>query len=587
VAARSRKSRRVRCPVKAYASEVTEGRVVAGKLVRLACERHLNDLRLGSQRGLRWDANAARHALTFFTYLRHSTGEWSGRRFELQGWQQFIVGSLFGWKRADGLRRFRTAYVEVARKNGKSSLLAGISLLALVADGEPGAHVYAAATTRDQAKIVFSEAERMVAASPALSARITRTVNNLAVLSTSSWFRPLSADSGKMDGLNVAFAAVDEVHEHSTADIIQKLNTATGARRQPIIFEITTAGYDRRSICRQHHEFTVKALEGTIPTEASDAWFGYIATIDEGDDWTNPDVWIKANPGLGVTVKVKDLTRQIDEAREMPAQQNAIRRLRLNEWTEQSTRWLDMGVWDEGGPSPSLPGAQLRSELDALERELEHRECFGGLDLARVNDLSAFVLLFPPRAELQPRVLADRWIALCRFWVPEDDIARRSRRDRVPYEVWRDQGFLTATPGNATDFAFIESEIIKLASRFDIREIAFDRTFAGEIVQNLQNEGLTLVEYGQGFLSMAAPTAELARLSVSRKLWHNANPLLRWNASNVSVRQDPAGNLKPDKERSIERIDGISALINALGRALMRDSKSGRSVYETQDLVFV
>lgn len=227
----------------------------------------------------------------------------------------------------------------------------------------------------------------MVAASPALSSRVTKTVNNLAVLPTASWFRPLSADASKMDGLNVHLAAVDEVHEHPGPEIIQKLNTATGARRQPMIVEITTAGYDRHSVCRQHHEFSIKALEGTVPVESADSWFAYIATIDEGDDWTDATVWVKANPSLGVTVKRDDLKRQIDEAREMPAQQNAIRRLRLNEWTEQVTRWLDMDVWAEGGPPTATDWQVVHQDLAELEQKLAGRECYGGLDLARVNDL--------------------------------------------------------------------------------------------------------------------------------------------------------------------------------------------------------
>ena len=578
--ARTRKPKAPLCAVEAYARAVVAGTVVAGRLVQLACRRHLDDLVHGKARGLVWDGAAARHAIEFFGHLRHSTGEWANHPFDLQPWQAFVIGALFGWKRADGLRRFRTAYVEVARKNGKSVMLAGTALYALVADGEPGSHVYAAATTRDQARIVFGEAERMVEASPPLRARVTRTVNNLAVLTTSSWFRPLSADASKMDGLNVHFAAVDEVHEHPNPEIVQKLNTATGARRQPLIFEITTAGHDRHSVCWQHHEFSVKALEGSIPAESTDSWFAYIATIDPGDDWTDPAVWIKANPSLSVTVKVEDLKRQVDEAREMPAQQNAIRRLRLNEWTEQVTRWLDMDVWDEGGPPRGTSPAAVKTEMDAMAERLAGQPCYGGLDLARVNDLSAFVLLFPPNGA------GDRWTTLCRFWVPEEDILRRARRDRVPYDLWRDQGWLVATPGNTTDFAFIEQEILDLAGTYDLREIAFDRTFAGEIVQNLQDEGLTLVEFGQGFLSMAAPTAELERLSVSRALWHGGHPVLRWNASNVAVRQDPAGNIKPDKERSTERIDGISALINALGRAMV-GGEAERSVYEDRGfLVF-
>ena len=561
--ARTRKPKAPTCAVEAYARAVVEGKVLACKLVKLACQRHLGDLVSAKGRGLFWDGEAARHAVAFFGHLRHSTGEWAHQPFELQPWQAFVIGSLFGWKRTDGLRRFRTAYVEVARKNGKSVLLAGTALYALIADGEPGAHVYAAATTRDQARIVFGEAERMVDASPALRSRVTRTVNNLAVLPTSSWFRPLSADASKMDGLNVHFAAVDEVHEHSSPEIIQKLNTATGSRRQPLVFEITTAGHDRQSVCWQHHEFSIKTLEGTVPPEAADSWFAFIATIDAGDDWTNPAVWIKANPSLGVTVKVEDLKRQVEEAREMPAQQNAIRRLRLNEWTEQVTRWIDMGVWADGA-----------TPFD--EDDLIGRPCYAGLDLARVNDLSSLALVFPPE---QP---GERVKVIWRHWCPEDDILRRARRDRAPYTVWRDQGWLKATEGNTTDFRFIEAEIVALATSFNILEVAYDRTFAGELVRNLQDEGLTMVEFGQGFISMGPASAELMRLLIGRELQHGGNPVATWCASNVTVRRDPAGNEKPDKERSTERIDAVVAAIMAVGRLQVG---IGGSVYEQRGLL--
>ena len=550
--ARTRKPKAPKCAVEAYARAVVTGKVVSGKLVKLACQRHLDDLINGKARGLRWDADAARHAIEFFGHLRHSTGEWANQPFELQPWQAFVIGSLFGWKRADGLRRFRTAYVEVARKNGKSVLLAGAALYALIADGEPGSHVYAAATTRDQARIVFGEAERMIDASPPLRARVTRTVNNLAVMATSSWFRPLSADASKMDGLNVHFAAVDEVHEHPNAEIIQKLNTATGSRRQPLIFEITTAGHDRQSVCWQHHEFSVKALEGSVPTDASDTWFAFIATIDEDDDWTNPAVWIKANPSLGVTVKVDDLKRQVEEAREMPAQQNAIRRLRLNQWTEQVTRWIDMQVWADGAEA-----------FD--EEDLVGRSCYGGLDLARVNDLSSLALVFPP--EQSDESVKIIW----RHWCPEDDILRRSRRDRAPYTVWRDQGWLVATEGNTTDFRFIEAEILDLARRFNILDVAYDRTFAGELVRNLQDEGINMVEFGQGFISMGPAAAEFMRLLIGRELQHGGNPVATWCSSNVTVRRDPAGNEKPDKERSTERIDAVVSAVMAVGRLQVGD----------------
>src|SRR5919106_1716223 len=280
-------------PVTAYARAVTEGRVLTNRLVRLACARHFEDLCSAAARGLRFDVAAARHAIAFFGFLRHSKGEWAGQTFALAPWQAFVVGSLFGWKRSDGLRRFRTAYCAVPRKNGKSTLSAGIGLYLLVADGEHGAEIYSAATSRDQARIVFDEAKRMVASSPALKRRVGSLINNLHVVATASRFMPLSSDSSTMDGLNVHGAIIDELHAHRTRNVVDVLETATGARRQPLLFEITTAGYDRHSICFEHQDYSIKVLQGTVP---DDSWFGFIAAADEGDDWTDPEVWRKANP---------------------------------------------------------------------------------------------------------------------------------------------------------------------------------------------------------------------------------------------------------------------------------------------------
>jgi phage terminase large subunit-like protein len=282
-------------PVTAYACAVSEDKVPANRLVRLACKRHLEDLASGRGRGLRVDPAAARHAIEFFGFLRHSKGEWAGQTFELAPWQGFIVGALFGWRREDGLRRFRTAYCAVPRKNGKSSTAAGIGLYLLVADGEQGAEVYSAATSRDQARIVFDEARRMVASSPALNRRVETLINNLHVAATNSRFMPLSSDSSTMDGLNVHGAIIDELHAHKTRNVVDVLDTATGARRQPLLFEITTAGYDRHSICFEHHDYSIKVLEGIVHDDAS---FAFIAGADDGDDWTDPEVWQKANPNL-------------------------------------------------------------------------------------------------------------------------------------------------------------------------------------------------------------------------------------------------------------------------------------------------
>ncbi len=299
-------------------------------------------------------------------------------------------------------------------------------------------------------------------------------------------------------------------------------------------------------------------LEGTIE---ADSWFGYVCALDEGDDWRAESVWLKANPNLGVSVTWKYLREQVAEAVEMPPKQNIVRRLNFCEWTEQSVRAIDVEQWTRGGPPAGSSYQQINAALSELEDSLSGRECRGGVDLAKVNDLSAFVMIFPPDDD-------DIWRVLCRFWVPDDDIIQRSRRDRVPYDTWRDHGFLFATPGNTTDYDFIKAQIIKDASRFDIREIAFDRTFAGEIVQALMAENIDMVQFGQGFMSMAAPTSELLRLVKAGKLLHGGHPVLRWCASNLAVATDPAGNLKPDKSKSSERIDGISALCNALGRSM-------------------
>lgn len=524
-------------------------------MVRLACERHLRDLVDGPARGLRWDPATAQRALDFFpAVLRHSKGQLAGQPFELLDWEAFVVGSLFGWKiKLESLdieiRRFRTAFVSTARKNGKSTIEAGIGLKALIDENEPGAEIYSAATTKDQARIVFSEAERMRAGSPALRRRIYKSTNNLAVLPTASWFRPLSADSSRMDGLNVFVALVDELHEHPDAGVIEKLDTGMGARLQPLMYETTTAGVNRQSVCYQHWDFSTKVLEGVIPKIVADRWFAYVATIDEKDDWQDELAWRKANPSLGSVLKIEDLRAEVALAQSMPSRQNAIRRLRLNQWTQQLVRWIPMEVWVKGA-----------DEIDA--EALKGRRCIAGLDLARVNDLSSLALLFPPVEN------GERWKVLWRHWCPEDDIEERARRDRAPYTVWRDQGHLIATEGNTTDFKFVEAEILALSGVYDIQELAFDRTFAGEIVRNLADEGMSLVEFGQGFISMGPASAEFIRKLLACELQHGGDPVADWCASNVTVRTDPAGNQKPDKERSIERIDPIVALIMAVGRSM-------------------
>lgn len=549
-------------PVTRYANAVIKGDIPAGKYIRLAAQRHLNDLKEGKKRGIYFDVDAAQHALDFYQFLKHSKGKWAGQSFELSPWQEFIVGSVFGWKREDGYRRFRTAYNEIPRKNGKSTLSSGVGLYLLAADGEAGAEVYAAATKREQAKIVFSEASRMVKASPELRKVIGVFAHNLHIQATASKLEPLGADADTMDGLNVHGAIIDELHAHKTRAVVDVMETATGARTQPLQFEITTAGYNRNSVCWEHRLYTTQILEGFVE---DDTWFGFIACIDEGDDWKDPNVWYKANPNLGISVYLDDLKRKADKAKQLPAAQNAFRRLHLNQWTEQAERWLDIEAWDECGNPVDI-------------EELAGRSCYGGLDLASTTDVAALVWLFPPEQE------DEKWKIVTRFWVPKESIKKRSEKDKVPYDVWAKQGLLEATDGNVVNYNVIEKRILEDCARFTVLELAYDRWNATQIITNLDDEGVNVIGFGQGFQSMSAPTKELEKLVISKELAHGGHPILRWMAGNVAVKQDPAGNLKPAKDKSTEKIDGIVALIMALGRAIVQEGE-GPSIYESRGIL--
>ena len=370
--------------------------------------------------------------------------------------------------RTDGTRRFRTAYIEIGRKNGKSTLAAGVALYLFAADREPGAEVFTAATKRDQARIVHGEAIRMVRLSPGLQRHVQVFKDNLSMLRTTSKYEPLGADADTMDGLNVHGAIIDELHAHKNRNLWDVLETATGARRQPLIFAITTAGFDRHSICWQQHDYGEKILDGVIE---DDAYFAFIASLDPEDSWTDRKMWIKANPNLGISVKPESLEEQCGKAESLPAAQNAFRRLRLNQWTEQSDRWIDLSVWDA-----------CIAPVDAAL--LKGRECFGGLDLSTTTDLSAFVLLFPPEDD-------EPWQVLCRFWMPEDNVRRRVEKDRVPYDVWIREGWIEATAGNVIDYDILRARIQEDADRFHIREIAFDRWNATQLCTQLQSTAWT------------------------------------------------------------------------------------------------
>jgi len=530
-----------------YIKDILSGRIIVGQRVRQAVERHVRDLDTAKDRDLHFDPKAAMRVLQFFAFLHHSKGEWAGQRFELSGWQAFIIWVLFGWRRADGTRRFRTGYVEVARKNGKSTLAAGIALYLFAADREPGAEIYTAATKRDQARIVHGEAIRMVRSSPGLRRHVDIFKDNLSMVRTASKYEPLGADADTMDGLNVHGAVIDELHAHKNRNLWDVLETATGARRQPLIFAITTAGFDRHTVCWQQHDYGEKVLDGVIEDAA---YFAFIASLDHEDDWTDRSVWIKANPNLGISVKPESLEEQCAKAESLPAAQNAFRRLRLNQWTEQVDRWIDVAVWDEGNHPVDV-------------ERLKGRRCFGGLDLSSTTDLSAFVLVFPPDD-------GELWQVVCRFWMPADNVRKRVEQDRVPFDQWIREGYIEATDGNVIDYDVLKKRIQEDAEQYDILEVAFDRWNATQMVTQLTSDGLEMIPFGQGFASMAGPTRELEKLIVGRQIAHGGNPVMRWMVSNVAVKQDAAGNLKPDKAKSSERIDGVVATIMAVGRAMVQ-----------------
>ena len=529
--------------------------------MRLAVERHLRDLETAHTRGLYFDDDAAWHVIAFYQFCHHLKGEWAGTPISLEPWQQFFLWVAFGWMRTDGTRRFRFLYLEIARKNGKTTVAAGGGLYLAFADGEPGAEVYACATKKDQAKICHGAATNMVRASRHLADRIDIYSNNLADESTLSKFEPLGRDSGTLDGLNVHAAINDELHAWKYRDLWDVIATATGSRSQWVIWAITTAGYNRQSICWEQREHVEKILSGVVD---DDAYFGMIYTIDPDDDpFADEGCWVKANPNLGVSVKVDQLREAVKRAKESPGQTNSVLRLHFNVWTQAETRWLDIDRWQQCG-RPFDPST------------LRGRACYGGLDLSSSIDVSSFVLVFPPVEPGEP------YKVLPRFFIPEDNMHERVRRDRVPYDVFCSMGLITTTPGNVIDYAYILDQIQRDASEYDLADIAFDRWGATLIYQQLSDLGFSVVEFAQGFASMSPPAKELEKLVLSGQINHGGNKVLTWMADNVVVRQDPAGNIKPDKSKSTEKIDGIVALIMALDRAL--HGSSGRSRYESEGL---
>jgi len=551
----------IKADIETYMRDVTSGAVVAGALVKGAVKRHVNDLKTAKKRGLHFDEEKAARSINFFRFLRHSKGKWAGQVLVLSPWQQFCMWCIFGWYKGTR-RRFRTVYIEVARKQGKSTWAAGIGLYLLVGDDEAGAEVYCAANKYDQARIVHSESQRMVKASPELSKAMTTWTNSIVIEDTASRYLPLGSDSKTTDGLNIHGVIVDEFHEWTDRTFWEKLRTASGSRENPLAWIITTAGDDPNSLCYDYHQLSETILRGTVQ---DDSVFAFIACQDEGETWTDKATWVKSNPNLGVSVEMEYLEEHFHTAVKVPSEQNSFMRYLLNRWVQQSNRWLSLEVWDE-------------CKGDVKEVDLVGSQCWAGLDLASVSDMTALAMLFPEGESLK---------VLMRFWVPEARLHVKHRYQRH-YQAWAEQGFLLTTPGEALDYERVENDLVVLSERFRIQELWMDILFQGhQIEQRLREQhGINTIAGRMGMISMSPAAKELERRLLSRTIQHGGNPVLRWMADCVAVKKDHAGNIMPDKAKSQGKIDGIAALCLAL-MGVLKSPIQGGSVYETQDLFFV
>jgi phage terminase large subunit-like protein len=515
-----------------------------------------------------FDEKRASRVTGFIECLKHTKGEFHGKPFNLLPWQKKIIQDVFGTVREDdpSMRQYTTAYIEIPKKQGKSELGAAIALNMLTNDDEWKAEVYSCASDRQQAAIVFDVAVDMVKQSSALLKRIKiiPSMKRMVYQPTGSIYQVLSSEVATKHGLNVSACIFDELHTQPTRALYDVMTQGSGdARKQPLWFLLTTAGTDRNSICWEVHQKALDILEGR---KADPRFYPVIFGLPDDADWTDEQNWYKANPSIGHTITIDKVRDAFHNAKETPADENMFRQLRLNQWVKQSIRWMPMARWDECGGVVN-------------PYEWEGQLCYAGLDLSSTSDLTTFVLVFPPTEETEP------YTVLPFFWLPEETLQLRVRRDHVMYDQWEKRGCILTTQGNVVHYGFIEKFICDLGERYNIREIAYDRWNATMMVQTLEDDGFTMVPFGQGFRDMSPPTKELMRIVLERKLNHGGHPVLRWNMDNAYVRTDPAGNLKIDKERSTEKVDGAVALVMALDRAVK--NQAGGSVYDERGLLII
>ncbi|QFU01264.1 Phage Terminase [Halomonas sp. THAF5a] len=541
----------------AYAQAVVAGELIAGPQVRHACARHLRDLEEGPARGLYWDVEAAAHAIGFFEdVLRLNGGRFEGQPFEVLPWQAFIVGSLFGWKGEDGFRRFRVAYVETAKGSGKSPLAGGVGLYGLVADGEHRAEVYAAATKKDQAQILFRDAVAMVDQSPLLAHSIAKSgapgkEYNLAFHKTASFFRTVSADDGQ-SGPRPHIALLDEIHEHKTAMVVEMMRAGTKSREQALIFMITNSGTDRLTVCWDYHDYADKIASGALE---DDSFFGFVCSLDETDNpFEDEQCWYKANPSLAYGIPgLKYLREQVTQARGMPSKEATVRRLNFCQWVQADNPAISRDAW-----------------LATQDEDFDHdlligRRCVAGLDLSSTQDLTSLVLMFEP-IESDPV-----WRMVPWFWLPADGLAKKGEQDRVPYLAWQKAGHLDTTPGRAINKRHVLHKLVEITERYDLQGIGYDRWRIEDLTSLIDDEGLSLpplTPVGQGFKDMSPAVDEFERRLVNAELRHQGHPVLTWCAANAVYAEDPAGNRKINKAKSTGRVDGVVAAVMATALTL-------------------
>jgi phage terminase large subunit-like protein len=543
--------------VNKYIANVHANKVSACDLVHRSLQRHLDDLEKSKSKKYPFEfvEEEAQHVFDFFCYCKHSKGEWAGTAISLEPWQKFIISQVFGWRSKEtGLRRYRVVYIEVPRKNGKTTFTAAIGLYQMVAEGEMGAEIYSVASKKDQARIVFDEARNMVRSSRALQEEIEPLAHNLNCLRFMAKFQPLGKNANSLDGLNVQLSIHDELHAWKDESLYSVMETATGSRRHPIIWNITTAGFDKSLYCYELREYTRKILTGVIE---DDTHFGIIYTIDEGDDWKSKKTWEKANPNWNVSVKPDDMERLCRKAEEITTNQNAFLCKRLNIWTSQESRWLDMDAW-----------AACDAPLEMVD--LVGENCVLGLDLSSTTDICACVYTFLTKQNILK--------LYCRFFLPEDAIYKKSGIERSLYDRWVRDGFIITTEGRTLDYEVVYEDIENHAEKFNITHLAYDPWNAAQAVKRFDKQAMEMVAVRQGVYTLNDPCKMLEKFVLAEAVVHGNNPVLTWMADNVVVKYDDNNNITPSKKKSLQKIDGISASVTAMS-IYKTDIEPKKSVY--------